>query len=125
MTLSNKLYVGNLSWNINDQELGEFFSKAGEVLSAAVIVQRDTGRSRGFGFVEMSTPEEVKKAIKMFNGADFNKRNIIVNEAKEERNGANQDFTRTIGDFIQSDSKVGDTIGFSSDDKHFTITRDE
>ena len=85
--MSNKLYVGNLSFHLTSDDLGEYFAQAGTVESAKVIEDRDTGRSRGFGFVEMSSEEEAKSAIEQFNGEDFEGRNIVVNEARprEER----------------------------------------
>ncbi len=78
----NKLYVGNLDYNITGDQLTELFSQAGKVVSAAVITDRYSGRSKGFGFVEMSSAEEAKKAIETFNGKDFEGRNLIVNEAR-------------------------------------------
>lgn len=74
---------------MNSDDLGEFFAKAGTVESARVIEDRDTGRSRGFGFVEMSTEEEAKAAIEQLNGEDLDGRNIVVNEARprEDRSG--------------------------------------
>jgi RNA recognition motif-containing protein len=77
-----KLYVGNLSFRTTSDDLREQFSQAGTVESASVIEDRETGRSRGFGFVEMATPEEGAAAIEMFNGKDVGGRNITVNEAK-------------------------------------------
>jgi len=85
MNNQNKIYVGNLEWSINDEALKGFFSEVGNVVSAAVILDRDTGRSRGFGFVEFETEEEVETAIKKFDGIDFNKRNIVVKKARPER----------------------------------------
>jgi cold-inducible RNA-binding protein len=80
--MGTKLYVGNLSFRTTSEELREAFSAAGTVESASVIEDRDTGRSRGFGFVEMATPEEAAAAIEQFNGKDFGGRNLTVNEAK-------------------------------------------
>jgi len=80
-----KLYVGNLDYNITDDQLGELFAGAGQVVSARVITDRNSGRSKGFGFVEMSSEEEVKKAIEMFNEKDFQGRTLVVNEARPER----------------------------------------
>lgn len=122
--MNKRLYVGNLSWDVTDQDLGEFFSKAGKVVDAIIIIDRDTGRSRGFGFVEMENAKEAKEAIRMFDGIAFNKRNIIVKKSREEH-GEDQKFIRTIKNFVDSGSEVGDEIGFSSDDKHFTIKRDD
>ena len=85
--MSMKLYVGNLAFQTSSQDLQELFAKAGTVESANVVEDRDTGRSRGFGFVEMSSREEGEAAIQQFNGKEFNGRNLTVNEARprEER----------------------------------------
>jgi len=80
--MATKLYVGNLSFRTTSEDLREAFSSAGTVESATVIEDRDTGRSRGFGFVEMATPEEAATAIEQFNGKEFGGRNQTVNEAK-------------------------------------------
>ena len=80
--MATKLYVGNLSFRTTSEELKEAFSAVGTVESASVIEDRETGRSRGFAFVEMSTPEEAAAAIEQFNGKDFGGRNLTVNEAK-------------------------------------------
>ena len=87
--MGTKLYVGNLSFRTTSEELRELFSQAGQVESASVIEDRDTGRSRGFGFVEMATPEAAAAAIEQFNGKDLGGRNLTVNEArpKTERGG--------------------------------------
>ena len=87
--MSIKLYVGNLSFQTSSEDLRELFSQAGTVESASVVEDRDTGRSRGFGFVEMATKEEGEAAIARFNGNDLNGRNLTVNVAKprESRNG--------------------------------------
>jgi len=79
-----KLYVGNLPWNISDNELEAFFAGAGEVISARVITDRDTGRSRGFGFVEMDDAGAAQ-AIAELNGKDMGGRALRVNEANERR----------------------------------------
>ena len=80
--MGTKLYVGSLSYDTTDESLKQHFSQAGNVVSASVLVDRMSGRSRGFGFVEMSTPEEAAKAIEMFNGQELDGRPIVVNEAK-------------------------------------------
>src|ERR671929_2088238 len=87
--MSIKLYVGNLSFNTTGEDLREYFSQAGTVESASVVEDRDTGRSRGFGFVEMSSREEGEAAIAQFNGKEFGGRNLTVNEARprEDRGG--------------------------------------
>jgi RNA recognition motif-containing protein len=77
-----KLYVGSLSYDTSEDALKDLFSQAGAVDSVAIIADKISGRSKGFGFVEMSSEEEAKKAIEMFNGKELDGRNIIVNEAK-------------------------------------------
>jgi len=81
------LFVGNLPYNMTSDDLAATFAPAGTVVSAKVISDKYSGRSRGFGFVEMSSDEESKKAIEMFNGKDVNGRPLVVNEARprEER----------------------------------------
>ena len=80
--MGNKLYVGNLPFSATDEGLREMFTQAGQVESAKVITDRDTGRSKGFGFVEMSTEKEAADAISKFNGVDFEGRSLTVNEAR-------------------------------------------
>ncbi len=83
-----KLYVGNLPWSGTSDDLGQKFSEAGTVVSAQVVTDRYSGRSRGFGFVEMESQEMADKAIEMFNGKDFNGREIVVNVARPREEGA-------------------------------------
>ncbi len=86
--MSTRLYVGGISWNTSDQLLQEAFAAYGNVTSARVVTDRETGRSRGFGFVEMSTPEEAQKAISSLNGTELDGRTINVSEARPpEQNG--------------------------------------
>jgi len=80
--MATKLYVGNLSFRTTSEELRDASAAVGTVESASVIEDRETGRSRGFAFVEMATPEEATAAIEAFNGKDFGGRNLTVNEAK-------------------------------------------
>lgn len=77
-----KLYVGNLAYSITQDQLREHFAAAGTVADAVVITDRETGRGRGFGFVEMATEAEAKKAIEMFNGKEMDGRALVVNEAR-------------------------------------------
>ncbi|HVG35441.1 MAG TPA: RNA-binding protein [Pyrinomonadaceae bacterium] len=84
--MSMKLYVGNLSFQTSSDDLQQLFAQAGTVESASVVEDRDTGRSRGFGFVEMSSKEEGAAAIEQFNGKEVNGRNLTVNEAKPREN---------------------------------------
>lgn len=86
---SNKLYVGGLPYEVTDDRLQEIFSAHGTVESSRVITDRMTGRSRGFGFVEMSSQEEAQQAIDKLNGTDLDGRSLTVNEAKpkEQRSG--------------------------------------
>ena len=85
--MATKLFVGSLSWGVTDDQLKDFFSAAGTVVSAKVITDRDTNRSKGFGFVEMSSDEEAKAAVAQLNDKEFDGRNINVSEARprEER----------------------------------------
>ncbi|HVK39409.1 MAG TPA: RNA-binding protein [Candidatus Kapabacteria bacterium] len=87
--MSMKLYVGNLSYSTTDADLNRLFSESGTVESATVITDRDTGRSKGFGFVEMASREEGEAAIKALNGTEIGGRSLTVNEARprEERSG--------------------------------------
>jgi RNA recognition motif-containing protein len=77
-----KIYVGNLSYNATEAELADIFGEYGEVLSARILTDRDSGRSKGFGFVEMAQDQESEAAIQALNGADFKGRGLIVNEAR-------------------------------------------
>ena len=88
--MAMKLYVGNLSFQTSSDELQQLFAQAGTVESATVVEDRDTGRSRGFGFVEMASKEEGEKAIQQFNGTDLNGRNLTVNEARPREDRGNR-----------------------------------
>jgi RNA recognition motif-containing protein len=87
--LSNKLYVGNLAYNVTETDLEALFTPFGTVQSAQIIVDRDTNRSKGFGFVEMDTDAQAQAAIEGLNGREHGGRNLTVNEAKprEPRSG--------------------------------------
>ncbi len=91
-----KIYVGNLPWSAGDAELQEFFQQIGEVHSAAVITDRETGRSRGFGFVEMDDGD-AERAISELNGRDMGGRPLRVNEAQERRGGGGRGGPRGGG----------------------------
>ena len=85
--MSTKLYVGNLSFRVSSDDLQEHFAKAGAVESAKVVEDRDTGRSRGFGFVEMTNADDAAAAIEQFNGQELDGRNLVVNEARPREEG--------------------------------------
>ncbi|MGA8263186.1 MAG: RNA-binding protein [Ignavibacteriaceae bacterium] len=80
--MSTKLFVGSLPWSVKDNTLQEIFETHGSVVSAKVITDRETGRSRGFGFVEMENSSDAENAIKALNNSEVDGRNIVVNEAK-------------------------------------------
>lgn len=80
--MSTKLFVGSLPWSVDDEALQSAFQPHGEVVSAKVVKDRETGRSRGFGFVEMEDSTAANNAIKALNNSELNGRNIVVNEAK-------------------------------------------
>lgn len=82
--MAAKLFVGSLSYSVDDAQLQAAFADAGTVVSAKVIIDRDTGRSKGFGFVEMSSDEEAKRAIDMLNGKEIEGRAIAVSEARPQ-----------------------------------------
>ena len=85
--MGKKLFVGNLPFSASDADLSQLFSEAGTCESASVITDRETGRSRGFGFVEMSSNEEAQAAIDMINGRDLGGRTLNVSEARERSGG--------------------------------------
>lgn len=91
--MNTKLFVGSLAWATTDESLGQFFSSVGTVVSAKVIRDRETQKSRGFGFVEMSTPEEKEKAIQELNGKELDGRNINVSEAKPQEDRGPRNFS--------------------------------
>ena len=90
--MESKLYVGNLSYAATEEELQNFFAPAGTVKSVTIVKDRETGRARGFAFVEMGTDAEAQKAISMFNGQNFMERALTVNLARprEDRGGGNR-----------------------------------
>jgi RNA recognition motif-containing protein len=90
---SKNLYVGNLPFSLDSAGLEDLFKQAGAVASASVIIDRQTGRSRGFGFVEMQTEGEAQKAIEMFNGKEVEGRNLVVNEARPREERPSRSFS--------------------------------
>ncbi|HLY25210.1 MAG TPA: RNA-binding protein [Aggregatilineales bacterium] len=98
--MTKKLYVGNMSYETTEQQIRELFSQAGEITEISLITDRDTGRPKGFGFVEMATEDGAKEAIKRFNGYSMNDRTLTVNEARprEERSGGGGGGYRGGGD---------------------------
>ncbi|WKZ30395.1 MAG: RNA-binding protein [Candidatus Dojkabacteria bacterium] len=80
----NKLFVGSLPFRMTDEELHQLFAQVGPVVSAKIIIDRATGRSKGFGFVEMENESDVAKAIEQLNGSEVDGRTIVVNEARPE-----------------------------------------
>jgi RNA recognition motif-containing protein len=99
--MSTKLYVGNLAFQTTSEDLKQLFAQAGTVESANIVEDRDTGRSRGFAFVEMSTQEEATAAIAQFNGKEVGGRALKVNEARprENRGGGGRGFNNNRGGF--------------------------
>lgn len=107
--MGKKLYVGNLPFSATDQILSDTFAQCGTVESAKIITDRDTGRSKGFGFVEMSSESEAQLAITKFNGADYDGRPMTVNEAKPMAPRENRS-----GGFGGGNRDRGSRGGFSS-----------
>ncbi|MCL4367152.1 RNA-binding protein [Patescibacteria group bacterium] len=85
-----KLYIGNLPWSVNDAKLRELFGKYGSIATAVVILDRQTGRSRGFGFVEIEDDSQAQQAISEMNGADIEGRKLVVNEARPKEETSNR-----------------------------------
>lgn len=92
--MATKLFIGSLPFSATEDQLREMFAQAGTVVSATIITDKFSGRSRGFGFVEMSSEEEAKAAVEKFNGSAMEGRNIVVNEARpmEDRGGSKGGF---------------------------------
>lgn len=97
--MGRKLYVGNLSYSVRDSDLQDLFAAHGTVDSAQVIMDRDTGRSKGFGFVEMSSDQEAQAAISALNGKEVEGRNLTVNEARPREEGGGGGGGRGRGGF--------------------------
>ena len=99
--MAAKLYVGNLPYNVTEERLQQHFAQHGSVVSARIISDKFTGKSKGFGFVEMSSDQEAEKAISALNGTDFEGRNIVVSEARPQapRSGGSGGFGGGGGGF--------------------------
>jgi len=91
--MTNKLFVGRLSYALTDAQLEEHFAQIGKVLSAKVIIDRSTGQGKGFGFVEMSTEEEAKQAMDKLNNSELDGRTIVVSEAKPQEPRENKTYS--------------------------------
>jgi RNA recognition motif-containing protein len=107
--METRLYVGGLSYDTTEDQLRTYFAQAGTVTSVQVITDRDTGRSKGFGFVEMSSQAEMNKAIQLFNGKELDGRTLTVNQAKprEERGGGGGRGGDRRGDDRRGDRRRG------------------
>ena len=112
--MGTRLYVGNLNFNTTGDDLREYFSQAGEVESASVVEDRETGRSRGFGFVEMASREEGEAAIQQFNGKEVNGRNLTVNEARPREDRGNRGGGGGRGGFGGGGNRGGGGYGGGS-----------
>lgn len=95
--MAKKLFVGGISWDTTESSLRDFFTKVGTVVSTTIIMDRYTGKSKGFGFVEMSTDEEAEKAKNELNGLDLDGRSIVISEARPQQPRENN-FSRGSGD---------------------------
>ncbi|MFZ1484228.1 MAG: RNA-binding protein [Candidatus Saccharimonadales bacterium] len=90
--MATKLFVGSLPWGVDDAQLEELFAAYGQIVSAKVIVDRDTNRSKGYGFVELEDDAAAKKAVEALNGSDVQGRPIVVNEARPREERPRRDF---------------------------------
>ncbi len=88
------IYAGNLNYNLSEDELREIFENYGEVDSVKIVIDRESGRSKGFGFIEMPNEDEAKEALNALNGSDLKGRNLIVNQARERTQNNSQGFNR-------------------------------
>jgi cold-inducible RNA-binding protein len=107
--MATKLFVGSLAYSATDADLEAFFATAGKVVSAKVIMDRDTNRSKGFGFVEMETEEEAKAAIEQLDGKELSGRAVAVNEAKPQENRERRPYN----------GGGGNGGGFNRDDRRY------
>lgn len=96
--MATKLFVGSLAYSATDADLEAFFATVGQVVSAKVIMDRETNRSKGFGFVEMSSDDEAKAAIEQLDGKELNGRPVAVNEAKPQENRERRSFSGSNND---------------------------
>lgn len=126
----NKLFVGGISWGTSDDQLRDFFSQAGTVTSATIIRDKHSNRSKGFGFVEMSTPDEAQKAIEMFDGQEMDGRTINVSVARpkaprdNDRRGSGgrsydkprQQYNDDMGSDMSNDNMASDDAGSGYDE---------
>jgi RNA recognition motif-containing protein len=119
MVMGKRLYVGSLPFQTTEAELQEIFAACGKVESAKVIIDKETGRSKGFGFVEMGTDEEAKAAIAKMNGSAVGDRKIVVNEARpmEERKPGGGNFGNRPGGGFRGNRDRGDGGGFGGGGK--------
>jgi RNA recognition motif-containing protein len=92
--MSMKLYVGGLAYSVTEEELKDFFAEHGSVTSVAIIKDRETNQSKGFGFIEMSDIKEAQEAIKNLNGKELSGRNLIVNQARPQEDRSSGNFRR-------------------------------
>ncbi len=95
--MGNKIFIGGLSWNTSDEGLRSAFDEFGEIMDAKVITDRETGRSRGFGFITFANQEDANKAITKMNGASLDGRNLVVNEARERQDRGGGDRRHSGG----------------------------
>ena len=93
-SLKMNIYVGNLSWNLKDQDLSNLFAAHGEVISAKIVNDKFTNRSKGFGFVEMANDDQAQAAIAALNGTEVDGRNIVVNESRPKQEGGGGGFKK-------------------------------
>jgi cold-inducible RNA-binding protein len=119
--MSKKLYVGNMSYNTTEDQIRELFAQVGEVGSVSLITDRETGRAKGFGFVEMTTDELAQAAIKRFNGYTLDERSLTVNEARprEERSGGGFGGASNGGSRSTQSSPRRDNRGYSGNRNRF------
>lgn len=122
--MARKLYVGNLDWGVNEEELAEIFRPIGNVITSMIILDRDTGKSRGFGFVEMEDDEMTGRAMEELDGSTHKNRKLVVKEAKpESRDGSPVSRILAIVKEFINKGEVGQEKEVNSRGKSFTIRR--